>query len=229
MKALNKIVFSNFKISKNYSEIFYFKSNFKVSKFYFSTINSNSNTNINNKNNSHDKNSNFNINSKTFNEKLRKEGGVKLYDTKYTFNSEKLMIHSSAIFLLISSSAVVFTNLPILAKMINAVVVLIPSMYIITEYLLNNTRFVKAIKILPGNKIEVHDMWNKKEVIEIRDLNKAINDPRVEKQKNYLNHQVFIIFTNKKNKALYHVPRDGVFLNEEVFHNILEGRELDKK
>ena len=191
------------------------KTIFKYSKFNISNSNSNNQNSENKK-----------INIKEIQEKLYKEGAVKIYDSKYTFNSEKLLLHSSVIFLIISSTTIFFTEVSLVLKIINFVFLFTPSLLVQIERFLNNTRFVKMIQLLPENKIRVHKVFGKKEEINIEDLIKAENDKRIEEQVKYLNNETFIIFTNKKNTALYHVPRDGIFLNEDLFHNILEGTKL---
>lgn len=162
---------------------------------------------------------------KEIKEKLEKEGSLKIYDSTYTFSSEKLLIQGSAIFSLIFSSTVLFSNISLWLKIIN-IIFLAPCVLIQIEYFLDKTRFIKIIKLLPNNKLLLINIWGKNEKVEISDMNKATNDPRVEKQREMLNHQNFIILTNKKNSALYHVPRDGIFLDEELFHTIVEGKTI---
>jgi len=160
-------------------------------------------------------------------EKLKKEGIVKIYDSKYQFNSEKLMIHGSLVFLIISSSTIVFTNVSIWLKLINTFFLFIPSFLIQLEYFINNTRFINSLELLPNNKIQLTDMWGGKEIIEIKNLSKASDDPRIKSYNQSFNNQTFIIFTNKENKALYHSPRDGVYWDEGLFHDIIEGKQLN--
>lgn len=169
---------------------------------------------------------NNNLNQSEIKEKLNKEKVVKIYDAKYTFNSEKLLAHGSIIFLMISTHTIFFSNVSFLLKTINFVVLFTPSLLIQIERLINNTRFVRIIHLLPENKIKLTKVFGKTEVIDIQDLCKADHDPRVQKQTDYLNNETFIIFTNKNNRALYHLPRDGIFLNEDFVHNILEGKKL---
>ena len=160
-------------------------------------------------------------------EKLKKEGKVKIYDSKYTFNSEKLMIHGSLVFLIISSTTILFSNVYLWLKLINTFFVFIPSLLIQLEYFINNTKFVKNIIIHNNNKVLITDMWNKNETIEIQNLSKASDDPRLKEFSQTLNHQTFIIFTNKLNKSIYHVPRDGVFWDDGIFHDIIEGKKVE--
>jgi hypothetical protein len=167
---------------------------------------------------------------KELKEKLSKDGALKLYDSQYTFSSEKLITYTSFCAGLITGTTIFFTQLPLYFKVINSFV-FIPCLMVQIELLIGNTRFIKTIKLIQSKgeetKLELWSMWGKKEVLEIRDLMKASQDQRV-KQSEKLNNEIFIIFTNKNNRALYHVPRDGLFYDENIFHNIIEGRTLDK-
>jgi hypothetical protein len=187
----------------------------KISKNNFSSSNNNS------------ENTQYKKALNEIKEKLKKEGKVKIYDSKYTFNSEKLMIHGSLVFLIISSTTIVISSVSLWLKLINAFFVFIPSLLIQLEYFLNNTKFVKNIILHNNNKVQVTDMWNKNETIEIQNLSKASDDPRLKEFSQTLNHQTFIIFTNKIKKSIYHVPRDGVFWDEGVFHDIIEGKKVE--
>jgi hypothetical protein len=166
------------------------------------------------------------INLQDLKEKLQKQGELKLYESKYSFTSEKLLAHSSIIFLIISSSTIFFSQVSTFMKIINFVFLFTPSLLIQIERFINNTRFVETIFILPDGKVKVVNMWGKSEVIPVEDLNTSELDPRVQKQKKHLNNETFIIFTNKNNAALYHVAREGVFLDEDLFYQTLEGKKL---
>jgi hypothetical protein len=218
MKILNFLKYSQFdKIVKSKT---LFTNFIKISKFNFSN---NYKSNHFNKTNNSKKS---NINLQELKEKLTNKGHVKLYDAKYTFNSEKLLAHSSIIFLIVSTSTIFFTQVSIILKIVNLIFLFTPSLLIQIERIVNNTRFIKSVLIIPNNKIQVINMWGRVESIPIEDLNTADFDPRVQEQKKFLNNETFIIFTNKKNRALYHLPREGVFLDEDLLYNTLEGKKI---
>lgn len=160
-------------------------------------------------------------------EKLKKEPIVKIYESKYNFLSEKLLTNCAFVFSLISSSVLILFSLPIWIKITNAIL-LAPCILIIYESFKGATKFVKIIQLKADNKIIIYDMYSRREEIAIEDLNKALADPRVV-DKDRLNHELFDIFTNKKNDRIYHAPRDAMYLNENLFHNVIEGKTLDKQ
>jgi hypothetical protein len=156
-------------------------------------------------------------------QKLEKEGSVKVYESKYPFTSEKFLAQISTVFLIISSTTI-FMHHSFLMKAINLIFVFTPSLAIIIEVLANKTRFVKNIVLIPGNKILITTLWGKKETLAIQNLNKVEEDKRFEKIMHTLNNSSFIIFSNKQFDALYHLPREGIFLNDDLVHKILEGK-----
>ncbi len=165
----------------------------------------------------------FSTTIKEIKEKLNKEGYVKLYDSKYNFSSEKLLVQASGCFSIVFASTVFIAKVGWMLKIVNAIF-LIPCALVVVEYFVNRTRFIQTIKILPDNKLDFITMWGKSEILEVGDMNKVNMDKRFEKVKGSLNDQTFIIVTNKKNDNLYHVPRDGFFLDEDLFHNLTEGK-----
>jgi hypothetical protein len=155
--------------------------------------------------------------------KLEKEKEVKLYDTNYSFKSEKLAVRASPIIAIITGSAIFLSNLSFWKKVINLPIFAIAGLMTL-ESLINNTVFIRSMKILDKKRVEVENMWGRKEIIKIVDLKKVENDSRV-KQYEKLNNEMFIIVTNLKNKKVYHIPREGVFANEDLFYKIIDGDE----
>jgi hypothetical protein len=156
-------------------------------------------------------------------QKLENEGSVKIYESKYPFTSEKFLAQVSVVFLIISSTTI-FMYPSLWVKAVNLIFVFTPSLAILIEVLSNNTRFVRNIVLLPDKKIMLTTLWGKKETLEIRNLIKAEDDQRFQKFLHSLNNSTFIIFANKQENALYHLPREGIFLNDDLVHDILEGK-----
>ena len=159
-------------------------------------------------------------------EKLDKENSVKLYDTKYEYSSEKLMIRSSVIFTIIFGGTIFFTSVPMWIKVIN-VIGLIPCVLIQIQSLSNKIRFINTIKLLKEGMLEIIDFRGTKEIVYIKDLLTVNNDSRYENIRDTLNDEQFIIFSNQKNSVLYYVPREGAFVNEDLFYSTIAGKSLD--
>lgn len=225
----------NLKFFKNFGSFTYIKND----SLTFTLKNKNKNKNLNffkisdfcskkfsSSNTDNTRTKNKKINLEDLKEKLQRQGHLKLYESKYSFTSEKLIAHSSLIFLTISTSTIFFSQISFFMKIINFVFLFTPSLLIQIERFINHTRFIQTVSILPEGKVKVVNMWGKSEIIAVEDLNTSELDPRVEKQKKHLNNETFIIFTNKNNRALYHVPREGVFLDEDLFYQIIEGKKL---
>ena len=155
--------------------------------------------------------------------KLIKEGSVTIYMSRYPFKVEKFLSTTSIIMVLISGTTILTTTSYFL-KLINLIVVFIPCLGIFIEYMIGQIRYIKNIKLLPENKIELKTIFDKKEVLSITDLKKIEDDQRFSNKEKKFNNFDYILFTNKNNTAIYHIHRDAIFLNEDIFYDIIEGK-----
>lgn len=153
--------------------------------------------------------------------KLNKEGHIQIYLSKYPYNVEKFLFTSSIIFFIISGTTII-TSSSYIWKLINIFIVFVPSLFILIEYYANQIRYIRGVKLLPDNKIELKTIFGKNEILSIGDLNRIDDDKRY--RKNDFNYRDFIIFTNKKDTPLYHLHRNAIFLNEDIFYDILDGK-----
>ena len=156
--------------------------------------------------------------------RLHKEGKVKLYETTYYYSMEKVIVRGSYFMTLICCLAI-SSSVPRFLKVIN-LIFLVPCLTIIIENYKNQTRFVVSMYLVEdGEKISILNHKNETEVFNISDLKLANEDSRVHQKKN-LNHETFLIFTNKINNNIYHLYRGGVYLDEKLLDNFLEGKSL---
>ena len=156
-------------------------------------------------------------------EKMEKEGSIKIYESKNSFFTEKSLVKSTFVFSFIFSSAIFFTDINKILKVIN-LIFLAPCISVQLDYFFNRSIFIKIIRLLPNNKISIIDMWGRELIFNIEDLCKSVDDQRFSKINESMNHEQFIIITHKKKSSVYYIPRDGIFLNEDLFHNIIEGK-----
>jgi hypothetical protein len=157
-------------------------------------------------------------------DKVASAGKLKIYQSRSLNDENKTIYRVSLVMGLVSSSVVLFTTVPWALKFLN-IVVFVPCFLIQLDYLLGNIKFIKAIKLLPNNQIEILDIKDKSEVMNISDLKNAKDDARFP-QRDKFNYSLFYIFTNSKNNYLYHVNRDAIIPNQELFEQIVNGKKL---
>jgi len=92
------------------------------------------------------------------------------------------------------------------------------------ENYIGKTVFIKSIELVDkGEKAILITHKGKHLTLLVKNLKKAINDERVY-QSNSLSHQQFIIFTSIDRKEVFHLPRSGIFINEDFLDDVVDGK-----
>ena len=135
------------------------------------------------------------------------------------------MVNMSFVFMIVTGSFSIIFNPPIILKILNYFI-LSASLLVQFENLVGQTVFIRSMDLIDnGEKLSITTHKGKTKVLLTKNLKKAINDNRVYNSKN-LNHEFFLIFTSSENKIVYHIPRMGLFTNENFLDELLDGKAI---
>jgi hypothetical protein len=212
MKTLSifkKTIFSkNFKYYDSHFSLY----NSKISKYNFFTARKNTTTEKQDKVKDNDK----------------KPEKIKIYESKYNYFSEKLVIQGSLVMLLFSSYSFLFIPMSKIFYIANFIIFM-PSLFIQYKLYRENFKFVKTINLSKDKKLlELECIKGKKDILPVEEI--IVEDEEIKSVKEEYEKD-FFLFTNKqkKKKPLYFVPKKGNFLDENSFKIMLERRVKNNK
>jgi len=147
---------------------------------------------------------------------------VKLYKTKYLFETEKLFMRMSLSVTLLTGSLAYFTNPHLLLKLVNYSVLGL-SLLMQFSFYFERVVFITSLEIIEkGKKISITSNRGKNYILSVEKLQKAGDDPRTKHVRFDLTK--CIVFTSLEKTCVFQIPLLGDFANEDVLEEIINGK-----